>query len=170
MLKICRQEWARNNPDRKDCFLQAKLIVSKDGLQKWECVNCENAFALSEVQCDHILPIANTVPQTMEEFLESFKRLHSVNLQILCKNCHKLKTKSDMYAKKYREAMYLITTHLEMSPSFIENNLKDWKVIQKFEKTLRNIEQYSLLRTVKQGEEKFQKYTKQLNKLKEKYL
>jgi 5-methylcytosine-specific restriction endonuclease McrA len=159
LLKIVRQEWARNNPDRKECFLRAKLIPF-NGLQKWECAKCEYAFALSEVQCDHIHPIGNTTPQTYEEFLGCLQRLHSSELQILCRGCHRLKTKQDMHDKKYTEALMNVSCYLQMFPAFIMRQLTDFKVLQKFDNTIKKIKVY----------EQNQKYIRKLDKLKEKYL
>lgn len=101
LLKVCRQEWSRNDPMRKLCFVLNKR-TTEDGMHKWECNTCNKWFALSEVDCDHIEPIVNTIPQNLEEFLVCLKRLHSPseNLQILCKPCHKVKTKEELVFKK----------------------------------------------------------------------
>jgi hypothetical protein len=99
MFKLCRHQWSRNSVERKKCFVNSKIEIEKLG--KWICAECENYFALSEVDCDHIHPIGNTVPKNEEEFIESFKKLHclSEDLQILCKKCHRIKTRIQMNEK-----------------------------------------------------------------------
>jgi len=95
MLKICRQQWTRSNVERKECLNKAKLPDLKPS--KWMCAHCFDFYALSEIDCDHINPIENSTPQTKEEFIYCFERLHcpSECLQILCKTCHKIKTKHE---------------------------------------------------------------------------
>lgn len=101
LLKICRQEWARNNPIRKECFNNARSSDNTK-LDKWICACCKSWFALSEVSCDHKTPIQNTIPQNKKEFLISFERVEVdlYGLQILCHKCHKEKTKNEIRARK----------------------------------------------------------------------
>jgi len=113
-----RQEWARNNPERKECFAQAKVIPfqTKD-LPKWLCAHFDGTFALSDVQCDHIEPISNTTPQTLEEFIECVKKLHVsvMGLQILCKLCHKVKTKLEAHKRMRLNLIEIISSTIQPS-------------------------------------------------------
>lgn len=161
-LKCVRHIWSRSNPERKECLMKAKLIT-EEGLQKWKCACCDNCFALSEVEVDHIEAIENTVPKNVEEFLNSFHRLHSSNLQILCKKCHKLKTREDLFKKKYTESLIRVSLHMQMFPAFVMNNIKDWKVLQSFDKIVSKINKST-------DDKKMKKYENKLDKLKEKYL
>lgn len=116
LLKVCRQHWSRNSPDRKQCFKDAKFgnrIHSSSSLERWICKHCERVFALSEVQCDHVIPIANTIPQSEEEFEISSRKLHSKNLQILCKECHKLKTKDECLKRRNHLLVTLVQAYIQ---------------------------------------------------------
>ncbi len=139
-LKAHRQEWSRNSPARKECFAQAKVIPfqTKD-LPKWLCAECDESFALSDVQCDHIIPIANTTPQTMEEYFECVRKLDVdvSGLQILCKSCHKLKTKEEARGR-VRETFFK-TIHKYISPSPALDSL-DTTILKKFNTAILRME------------------------------
>jgi hypothetical protein len=142
------------------CFESAKLLTDEKTFPKWECEKCERAFSLSEVQCDHKNPVSNTVPQNQEEFLESFKRLHSDELQILCKSCHHFKTKEDNFNKKYFETLNRVNLYLFGKHDKIV--LDEWATLQKLDKLIAKIE--------RADENKKPALLKNLDKLKEKYL
>ena len=170
-----RQEWSRNNPERKECFKSA--MTKPNPHPKWKCTQCSGEFAQSEVQCDHIDPVRNTIPKTREEFLASFERLHSSNLQILCRRCHNGKTKQDAYDKKYKDAIATIAYFFDISEEFLEHNLKEWEVIQKFEKLIKKFYCDKFLDEKELSSEHFLKKNKEMHKiykelikLKEKYL
>lgn len=161
-FRAARHDWARYCPDRRACFDNAKLLTEDKSFPRWECAECERSFSLSDLQCDHKIPIGNATPKTIEEYLECFKRLHSDELQILCKSCHKWKSRNDAYQKKYNAALERIGDYLG-SPSSIFDYMKKWEDIQKFDKIIKKIQ------VLKEGS-KYEKYLKQLDKLKEKYL
>lgn len=125
MLRLCRQEWSRNNVERKFCFLKSR-VDSRSKIVKWSCNVCEGHFALSEIDCDHIIPISNTVPETMKDFFECFRLLHAPieSLQILCKSCHKIKTKEESSIRARNSMMSFIINGLnekDISASFLED-------------------------------------------------
>lgn len=65
--------------------------------QKWEyeCNSCKNWFSDKEVSVDHIKPVGKlTCGQDLPDFVENLFCTED-NLQVLCKNCHDLKTKED---------------------------------------------------------------------------
>ena len=127
-FKIARQAWATFSPKRRACLQAAK--EKQDGIDKWKCTKCEQYFAYSEIQCDHVVPIANTNPQTLEEYLQLFKKLDSDNLQILCKRDHLLKTrkeKSDRNKAKYVENILQSFTIPEKK--LLERDLSELKSI-----------------------------------------
>lgn len=76
-----------------------------------------------------------------------------------------MKTKQDMYQKKYNEAMELVADYLGMAVSFLHENLKGGSpVLYQFQKLIKKIEVPNL------KEKAFKTYLKKINQLKEKYL
>jgi len=74
----CQYEFYTKN---SHAMLRSKLIVECNGI----CYKCKKKFTQYDLILDHIIPIA----MGGEEFNED-------NLQILCKECNKIKTKKDM--------------------------------------------------------------------------
>ena len=112
LFKVCRQEWSRHNPERKQCFNMVKF--KNDNTPKWRCEICRQLVAQSECDCDHINPIANATPETLDEFFECMKKLYCgiLGLQILCKNCHKLKTKSEVHDRMRQKLLIPISKYI----------------------------------------------------------
>ena len=63
------------------------------------CASCGNGFPNSLVQVDHILPVGSS--KTWDEYIERLF-CEAGNLQVLCKACHKKKTKIDNQANRSR--------------------------------------------------------------------
>lgn len=101
LLKSDRQIWSRSFPGRKECFNAAR-IKGNEGLEKFICAHCTGLFAKSEVECDHKIPINNTIPLSYEEYEICNRRLHCSkdNLQIICKPCHRDKSKRETHERK----------------------------------------------------------------------
>lgn len=112
MLKICRQHWSMNNEERKKCFKNAQKEMKEcdKKMPKWQCNICHDFFSRSEVQCDHIIAVGDTIAETKEDFIAIFDKLHCSHdfLQILCINCHNLKTKQDIQNKNRIEMQIYI--------------------------------------------------------------
>ena len=161
LLKVVRKEWSMHNEDRKACFKNAQS--GKGDFKKWKCNNCLNDYALSDVQCDHKIHVGNTVPETILEFLQSFENLHSNNLQILCKHCHKMKTRQDVFNMKYREVVVNVSKYLEITSTFLIENVQHYKDLQKMDRAIRKIKSAYDNRMK-------DKYERQLNALTKKYL
>lgn len=158
LLKSCRQIWSRSNPEKKLVLKEAKLKIGD--FDKFKCAICKDFFAKSDINVDHIFPIENTIPKNLEEFLESIKRLHSSHLQVVCKKCHILKTKADIFQKKHTEAIINVSSYLQSFPNLIHELPED--ILQSFN---------SLIKKIKTSEkDKKNRYLKQLDKLKTKYL
>lgn len=69
---------------RRDCINSAK--VSKG---RYKCNTCQKAFSRKEIQCDHIIEVGKFLD--WNTFIEKlFCPIE--NLQVLCKNCHLIKT------------------------------------------------------------------------------
>jgi hypothetical protein len=106
-FREARRKWALSNPVRKECFKNAELVV--DGVKKWRCRQCDSTYfyAFSALQCDHIQTIGSNSPIEIFHYIQCFIRLHAPleGLQILCKKCHKIKSKQDnMLSKQQSKA------------------------------------------------------------------
>jgi 5-methylcytosine-specific restriction endonuclease McrA len=91
----------RNSPASRDCLNNAKteyFIPSKKGKPmrrvQFTCANCGAKASRKGVQVDHIDPVIDPLTgfQGYEEYI---KRLFVITdrLQVLCKQCHKAKSK-----------------------------------------------------------------------------
>jgi len=60
--------------------------------QHYRCSKCAKDFPQKQVQVDHIVPIGRDL--SWDEFIEKLF-CERDNLQVLCKTCHKEKTKSE---------------------------------------------------------------------------
>lgn len=163
LLQLVRQEWSRSNPERKECFMKARVPKTDAEMQKWHCTHCHYMFALSEIECDHIFPIGNTRPQTREEYQAAFDLLHSRDLQVLCKSCHKIKTKEDLHRIAYQKKVENVSLYTKLTTTFIYQNLTFDK-INDLDKVVKKLQDPKI------SEKQKISYFKKLNKLMEKYL
>ena len=99
-----------------------------DGLEKWQCADCYNFFAKSEVACDHIDPIA-IEPTNLDEFKIAIERLDSSKLQSLCKKCHQLKTKNEMNGRNLAYYKKIIDCENIFSIDLLANS--DYKLVKR---------------------------------------
>lgn len=86
-----------------NCKLHARRRnQGKNKRLKWEyqCAKCKNWFPEKEVAVDHIIPAGSL--QGYEDLPEFVKRLfcEEDGLQVLCNDCHDLKTKRERDEKK----------------------------------------------------------------------
>lgn len=141
LLKACRREWTRHNLARKSCFAAAKVQTS-DGLPKWMCAQCKVSFAQSDVDCDHILPVSNSTPQTQEEFELCTRKMNVLEsgLQILCKPDHKAKTKCEAGERAKDKLINDISFYLGIPDESIRNKIEDVKVLKKLCNLIKKIE------------------------------
>ena len=63
----------------------------------YSCSICEGEFPQREVQVDHIVPVGSC--PTWDIFIEKLF-CEKDNLQVVCKPCHKIKTKEERESKK----------------------------------------------------------------------
>ncbi len=160
LLKVCRQTWSQSNPVKKECL--KKSMIKVNNLDKFKCNHCKNMFAKSEINVDHVDPISNTIPDNIDEFIQSFLKLHADHLQILCHACHRLKTKGQMGERRRKEMLELIAPYMDASFSYIEGAIDDLSALKKFEAVVKKINE--------SDESSKDKYFKKLDKLKELYL
>ncbi len=84
-----------------EVLAKAKYIyypVNKDGMQSkayrtsFECAICHDMFQRNEIEVDHIVPIAFS--ESIEEWIRNLY-CDAEHLQVICKVCHKKKSKLD---------------------------------------------------------------------------
>ena len=100
-LRSASQRW----PPKYSCLSEAcvgQKINPKSGrlAKHYKCKACEIDFPAKEVQVDHINPIIDPVAgfTTWDDVIDNMFCERS-NLQVLCKDCHKLKTKEEKERK-----------------------------------------------------------------------
>lgn len=72
---------------------------------KYECAACKELFGAKEVQIDHIFPVVDII-KGWESWDVYIERLFCDvdNLACLCKNCHEVKTASEVHMRAYARA------------------------------------------------------------------
>lgn len=72
--------------------------LSKRNEVRYKCNNCNGLFKSSEVNVDHVIPVIESGKSqhdyTWDEYIDRMDCSIS-NLQVLCKVCHKVKTKRE---------------------------------------------------------------------------
>ncbi len=98
VLRAIRRMWSRASPDRE----HALWLARDPEYPLYLCAVCKEQFKIKEVQVDHINPVGSQ-PMSLEAIQQWVSNLFCSynNLQVLCKLCHKQKTKVDV--KKIRE-------------------------------------------------------------------
>lgn len=91
-------------PPKFDAKIEARTTVEGQRHRyEYQCASCGNTFRDKEVQVDHIKPAGSL--KTFDDLPSFVENLFCEveNLQVLCKDCHKAKTKEEREAKKYEE-------------------------------------------------------------------
>ena len=96
VFRAVKQSFTRYSDERRQ-ILELKCYRGgpKNG-RRWDCEKCKNSIELKDLEVDHIKP---HIPLDKSVSELSFKDLYErcftslSNLQILCKNCHKFKSK-----------------------------------------------------------------------------
>lgn len=88
---------SRRWPPKFECLNAAKTekkVNEKTGriAQHYRCAACQNEFTSKDVEVDHTEHIGATL--TWDEFIDRLF-CEGDNLQVLCKPCHKEKTKKE---------------------------------------------------------------------------
>ena len=81
-----RRTWSRSK-QRQSALKQARLSY---GL--YSCGNCGGSHKRKEIEVDHIIPVGKFI--TFDLFIERLF-CDTKGLKVLCKDCHKIKTKMD---------------------------------------------------------------------------
>ena len=100
-----RRLWSIMSPDREHVMWAARREDRSGNRLKvfYKCAECSEEFPEKEIQVDHIEAIGAR-PETLDGLSEWIRRVFCIytNLQVLCKPCHRVKSKEDM--KRIREA------------------------------------------------------------------
>lgn len=165
-FRHARRIWSRSNPARKECFQNARLPDPQNlkELAKWECKHCKKHYALSEVECDHLEPIQNSMPQDYNEYTLCFFKLHAPleKLQILCKPCHQKKTRNDNQEYARIATLKLISEFMGVNFFDLEKSITDPAVLKKLKNFVLKIKQSQ--------DEKREGYLKKFEKLSKAYI
>lgn len=91
LVGAARRIW-RWNPDRKEINRDSELDLKG----KRRCAHCSKVFDRKGVHVDHIIPVGHA-PTEFTGWDEFYRRLfcERTNLQSLCVECHKAKTKTE---------------------------------------------------------------------------
>lgn len=95
----------RRYPPKFETLNEAKTekkINSKTGrlAQHYRCNECKEEFTSKDIEVDHIVPVVDvkTGFTTWDDFINGLF-CGKDNLQVLCKPCHKTKSKKERYTK-----------------------------------------------------------------------
>ena len=102
--KEYKKQWRKDHPDY-DRQLKLKHRERLLGLLGGQCVNCGST---SNLEVDHIDPYTKTArPHDIQRWRDPTSHPDFLNLQLLCKSCHVLKSAVDgSYVKRGRLTQY----------------------------------------------------------------
>lgn len=101
LSKKIRQNWAQSSPERKKCLIEARSTRWSTENEMFYCSSCLVDFPKSSIHVDHKIAICKTVHlKNLDDAVDFLRALESKELQVLCKKCHKIKTKNDVKEKK----------------------------------------------------------------------
>lgn len=99
-LRSAMRRWPPKYEAIKAAYVGTRINPkTKRMAQRFCCAACGKACLRNNVQVDHTLPIGTCA--TWDEFIERLF-CEQDNLQVLCKKCHKKKTKEEMNANQKR--------------------------------------------------------------------
>lgn len=81
---------------------RGKQINQKSGrlAEHFECAECHHLFPGSDIVVDHIIPVVLTTGWDSWDNVINRLYCNSENLQAVCKECHKVKTKKENEERK----------------------------------------------------------------------
>ena len=92
-LRGAFRRWQPKYTCLKQSFAESRINKKSGRMAKhYLCTTCGNSFHQKEVQVDHIVPIGKGL--SWNRFIEALF-CEAENLQVLCKVCHKEKTKNE---------------------------------------------------------------------------
>jgi 5-methylcytosine-specific restriction endonuclease McrA len=100
--QFSRSEYYKKFLDDRKVIWTQKCIsenfsVSRRRRVSWKCEKCLELYSRKDINVDHIKPIGRGVATEIESIPDFFQLVYCSydNLQILCKECHKKKTKRE---------------------------------------------------------------------------
>jgi 5-methylcytosine-specific restriction endonuclease McrA len=76
---------------------RAALKASSCGIERHVCAKCKEVFPKKQVQVDHINPVIDpkTGFTTWDSYITRLLRVTILDVQVLCKVCHRQKTNAE---------------------------------------------------------------------------
>jgi len=104
-----RQSFARS--EHYKGFLELHRIewyVGKRKRVSYKCNCCESLFSSKDIQVDHVVPLGRFVYRGLKDAHRFYDLIYCdySNLQILCKACHKVKTKEEQENPSFHNAIF----------------------------------------------------------------
>lgn len=101
-LRSASQRWPVKYKVLSDAYVGQKINESSGRLAKhYKCKSCQQDYPAKNVQVDHVKPIIDPVSgfTTWDDVIYNMF-CERDNLQVLCKGCHDIKTKSEKEERK----------------------------------------------------------------------
>lgn len=93
ILRSGSRRWAPKYTTLKDAYSSIKKNKNSGRMAKhYKCALCSGLYPSTQVQVDHVVAIGKGL--SWDEFIERLF-CEKENLQVLCKTCHKEKTKNE---------------------------------------------------------------------------
>jgi len=101
-LRAASRKWPPKYETINSALVGQKTNVASGRLAKhYRCAACEGDYPASQIQVDHKIPIIDpTVGFTSWDDVVNRMFCEKENLQVLCTECHSLKTKEERSKKK----------------------------------------------------------------------
>ena len=103
-LRAASRRWPPRYAALKEALFTRKTNNNTGKLaQHYKCAECSGLFVATDVQVDHIHPVVDPVKGfvSWDVYIDRmFCELHG--LQVLCKDCHKIKTDKEKLERKQR--------------------------------------------------------------------
>ena len=97
VLRAGARRWPPKYETLAEACIGQKINIKSGRLAKhYKCNACKKEFPAKDVEVDHISPVVHTTEGFLD-WNEFIKRLYcgKENMQVLCKLCHKIKTKEE---------------------------------------------------------------------------
>lgn len=104
VLRAGARRWPPKYETLAEACIGQKINTKSGRLAKhYKCNACKQEFPAKDVEVDHISPVVHTTEGFLD-WNEFIKRLYcgKENMQVLCKLCHKIKTKEERKNEKQR--------------------------------------------------------------------
>ena len=104
VLRAGARKWPPKYETLADAYIGKKVNpkTNREG-KHYVCIACNGEFPAKDVQVDHIVPVVDPVTgfTTWDDFISRLF-CDKDNLQVLCTECHKIKSKEERYGNNPR--------------------------------------------------------------------